>query len=173
MVGAYLAYYSERQVDGRPEQFCNLGAWCVLDGHRHQGIRLLTRLLAQKGYHFTDFSPSGNVVPLNRRLKFTDLDTTTTLVPNVPLPRRRGDARVTASPDALLDTLSGEELALYRDHQHAAAAKHLVVSTPARALLRRVPSRLPQASPSVRLDPARQQPGALPRPPQGRSAATC
>lgn len=130
VVGAYLAYYSERPVDGHPEQFCNLGAWCVLDGHRHQGIRLLTRLLGQKGYHFTDFSPSGNVVPLNRRLKFTDLDTTTTLVPNVPLPRRRGDMRVTARPDALLDTLSGEELVLYRDHQHAAAAKHLLVSTP-------------------------------------------
>ena len=130
VVGAYLAYYSERPVDGLPEQFCNLGAWCVLDGHRHQGMRLLTRLLGQKGYHFTDFSPSGNVVPLNRRLKFTDLDTTTALVPNVPLPRRRGDMRVTARPDALLDTLSGEELALYRDHQPAAAAKHLLVSTP-------------------------------------------
>lgn len=130
VVGAYLAYYSERPVDGLPEQFCNLGAWCVLDGHRHQGLRLLTRLLGQKGYHFTDFSPSGNVVPLNRRLKFTDLDTTTALVPNVPLPHRRGDVRVTARPDALLDTLSGEELALYRDHQHAAAAKHLLVSTP-------------------------------------------
>jgi hypothetical protein len=130
VVGAYLAYYSERPIDGLPEQFCNLGAWCVLDGHRHQGVRLLTRLLGQKGYHFTDFSPSGNVVPLNRRLKFTDLDTTTALVPNVPLPRRRGDMRVTARPDALLDTLSGEELALFRDHQHAAAAKHLLVSTP-------------------------------------------
>jgi hypothetical protein len=130
VVGAYLAYYSERPVDGLSEQFCNLGAWCVIDGHRHLGIRLLSRLLGQKGYHFTDFSPSGNVVPLNRRLKFTDLDTTTTLVPNVPLPRRRGDMRVTARPDALLDTLSGEELALYRDHQHAAAAKHLLVSTP-------------------------------------------
>jgi len=130
VVGAYLAYYSERPVDGIPEQFCNLGAWCVLDGHRHQGIRLLTRLLDQKGYHFTDFSPSGNVVPLNRRLKFTDLDTTTTLVPNVPLPRRRGDMRLTARPDALLETLSGEELTIYRDHKQAAAAKHLLVSTP-------------------------------------------
>ncbi len=99
------------------------GRGASLTGHRHQGIRLLTRLLGQKGYHFTDFSPSGNVVPLNRRLKFTDLDTTTTLVPNVPLPRRRGDMRVTARPDALL-TRSLAELALYRNHQHAAAAKH-------------------------------------------------
>jgi hypothetical protein len=30
VVGAYLAIYSERLVDGRLEKFCNLGAWCVL-----------------------------------------------------------------------------------------------------------------------------------------------
>lgn len=130
VVGAYLAYYSQQQVNGRPEKFCNLGAWCVLDGYRHQGTRLLTRLLAQEGYHFTDFSPSGNVVELNRRLKFVDLDTTTELVPNAPLPTRRGAARVTSDPDALLETLTSGELTLYRDHRRAAAAKHLLVSTP-------------------------------------------
>jgi hypothetical protein len=34
VVGAYLAFYSDRTLDGRPERFCNLGAWCVLPGHR-------------------------------------------------------------------------------------------------------------------------------------------
>lgn len=130
VVGAYLAYYSEREVAGRPERFCNLGAWCVLDGYRHQGTRLLTRLLGQKGYHFTDFSPSGNVVPLNRRLKFVDLDTTTQLVPNIPAPRRPGGVRVTSDPEALEATLTGADLTLYLDHRPAAAARHLLVTTP-------------------------------------------
>ena len=40
----------------------------------------------QDGYHFTDLSPSGNVVALNRRLGFTQLDTATALVPNLPWP---------------------------------------------------------------------------------------
>lgn len=130
VVGAYLAYYSEQPVAGRPERFCNLGAWCVLQGHRHQGARLLTRLLAQEGYHFTDFSPSGNVVELNRRLRFVDLDTTTELLVNAPLSTRRGATSVTGDPDALLATLTPDELALYRDHRGASAAKHLVVRTP-------------------------------------------
>ena len=94
------------EVDGRTEQFCNLGAWCVLESHRHQGLRLLTTLLKQKGYHFTDFSPSGNVVPLNRRLKFTDLDTTTALIPNLPLPPGWGGVRISERPDVLLARLS-------------------------------------------------------------------
>lgn len=130
VVGAYLAYYSQQQANGRPEKFCNLGAWCVLDGHRHQGTRLLTRLLAQEGYHFTDFSPSGNVIELNRRLKFVDLDTTTELIANTPLTSRRRSARVSGDPDALLETLTAGERALYHDHRRAAAAKHLVVTTP-------------------------------------------
>jgi hypothetical protein len=130
VVGAYLAYYSLQQVSGRRERFCNLGAWCVRDGYRHHGARLLTRLLAQEGYHFTDFSPSGNVVELNRRLKFVDLDTTTELLVNAPVPTRPGAVRVTGDPEALLATLTADELEIYRDHRRAAAARHLVVSTP-------------------------------------------
>jgi hypothetical protein len=131
VVGAYLAYYSERELAGRTRFVCNLGAWCVLDSHRHQGLRLLTTLLKQKDHDdvvFTDFSPSGNVVPLNRRLRFTELDTTTALVPHLPLPPRRG-VRVTADPDALLDRLTEDELRLYLDHRDTAAARHLLLST--------------------------------------------
>ena len=130
VVGAYLAYYSDRPVDGRVEKFCNLGAWCVLESHRHQGLRLLTTLLKQKGYHFTDFSPSGSVVPLNRRLKFTDLDTTTALIPNLPLPPGRGGVRVIGDPDVVRATLSDDEMEVYLDHRDAAAAQHLVITSP-------------------------------------------
>ncbi|MDH2414831.1 hypothetical protein [Nocardioides sp. CER19] len=129
VVGAYLAYYSEREIAGRSLRVCNLGAWCVLDSHRHQGLRLLTTLLKQKGYAFTDFSPSGNVVPLNRRLKFVDLDTTTALLPNIPAPPRRG-VKVTSNPEALLERLTDQERRVYLDHRDTAAARHLLLATP-------------------------------------------
>ena len=127
VVGAYLAYYSVRTIDGRDEPFCNLGAWCVLESHRPQGLRLLRALLAQKGYHFTDLSPSGNVIPLNRRLKFQELDTTTALVPNLPWPTVPGSCRISADNDVLAATLTGRDLEIYRDHRTAAAARHLVL----------------------------------------------
>ena len=53
VVGALLAFYSERLVAGRVEQFCNMGAWCVLPAYRSHSIRLLIAMLAQEGYHFT------------------------------------------------------------------------------------------------------------------------
>jgi hypothetical protein len=128
VVGVYLAFYSTRQIDGRTERFCNLGAWCVLPGQRLHSVKLLKALLAQDGYHFTDLSPSGNVVPLNTRLKFRFLDTTTALMPNLPWPSLPGRYRISSDPAVLEATLTGPELRLYRDHARTRAAHHIVLS---------------------------------------------
>jgi len=127
VVGAYLAFYSERRVNGRPERFCNLGAWCVLDDYRAHGLRLLRALLAQPGYHFTDLSPSGNVIGINTRLKFRFLDTATALVPNLPWPSWPGRGRISDDPALIRRTLTGEELRRYEDHANAAAVRHLIL----------------------------------------------
>jgi hypothetical protein len=126
VVGAYLAFYSERLVDGEPRRRCNLAAWCVLEEHRAHGVRLARAMLRQRDYDFVDLSPSGNVVSLNERLGFTSLDTATALVPNLPLPLRRG-VRVLTAPHDIEAALTGDDLRVYRDHRAAAAALHFVV----------------------------------------------
>ncbi len=126
LVGVHLAFYSRRSVDGEPEDFCNLGAWCVLEPYRSQGIRMLRALLAQPGYSFTDLSPSGAVVPLNRRLRFRSLDTDTVLIPARPLPWPRR-TRVIDDPDTIGAGLTGSDKAIFEDHRHAAAARHLLL----------------------------------------------
>jgi hypothetical protein len=128
VVGVHLAFYSTRIIDGEPTRICNLAAWCVAETHRQHGLRLLRALLRQEGYHFTDFSPSGNVVPLNLRLRFQVLDTATALVPNLPWPIRRRGVRILTSPTEIARTLDGAELEIYRDHAKAVAARHLVVT---------------------------------------------
>jgi hypothetical protein len=127
VVGVYLAFYSVRVLDGRPERFCNLGAWCVLPGYRLHSLRLLNALLAQRGYHFTDLSPSGNTVPVNTRMKFQFFDTTTALTPNLPWPSHRKGDVVTADREEIERRLSGRDLDIYRDHASTAAAHHLLL----------------------------------------------
>ena len=127
IVGAYVAYYSQREVGGRVLDVCNLGAWCVLEEHRFSGLRLLKALLAQPGYHFTDLSPSGNVIALNERLGFTSLDVTTAMSLNLPWPPWRGRARVTSDPDVIESTVNGRDRQIYLDHRETAAARHAVV----------------------------------------------
>ncbi|HEY7224957.1 MAG TPA: hypothetical protein VH561_15390 [Micromonosporaceae bacterium] len=133
VVGAYLAFYSSRLIDGAVERFCNLGAWCVLPPYRFSGLRLLKALLDQPGYHFTDLSPSGSVVPLNQRLGFAFLETETALAPNLPWPTLPGGPRVSSDPRVIEASLSGEDLRRYRDHVGTAAARHLVVTDAAAA----------------------------------------
>ena len=128
VVGAYLAFYSERPVDGRNQRFCNLAAWCVLPEYRLHALKLLTSLLKQPGYHFVDLSPSGNVVPINERLKLRHLDTTTALMPNLPWPSLPGRYRISSKPSVIERLLTGPELQIYRDHRHARAANHVVMS---------------------------------------------
>jgi hypothetical protein len=127
VVGAYLAFYSEREIRGRTERFCNLAAWCVREDHRADGVRLLRALLRQRGYHFTDLSPSGNVVAINERLRFTRLDTTTALVPNSRWPRGSRGARIVSDPAEVGSLLSGRDLEVFRDHQDAVAARQFLV----------------------------------------------
>jgi hypothetical protein len=128
VVGAHLAFYSERDLGDGPERICNLGAWCVLPEHRFHSLRLLRALLAQEGYSFTDLSPSGNVIALNSRLGFETLDTTTRLVPNLPWPGRPGRPAIIADPEVIESTLTGHDLQLYRDHADLDAARHLLLS---------------------------------------------
>jgi hypothetical protein len=127
VVGAHLALYADRTIAGATERFCNLGAWCVLEGYRFHALRLLKALLAQDGYHFTDFSPSGNVVGLNARLGFKHLDNTTTVVPNLPWPSLPLRDTITADPERIERALEGDELVRYRDHAKAVAARHLLL----------------------------------------------
>lgn len=125
VVGANLAFYSERIIRGETERICNLGAWCVLEGHRLHALRLVKAILGQSGYHFTDLSPSGSVPKLNEKLGFAYLDTTTAIVPNLPWP---GRAKVSSNSQTIERALTGHDLQVYKDHKNLAAARHLVAT---------------------------------------------
>ena len=163
VVGVQLAFYSERLIEGRHERFCNLGAWCVLPDYRFHGLRLLKSALDQEGYHFTDLSPSGNVVDINSRLDFRFLDTSTFLVPNLPWPGT-GGATISSDPGVIERALEGHDLQLYRDHATAGAARHLVLIEGADSCYVVFRKDRVEAAARVRDRAPRRQPGPLPRP---------
>lgn len=127
IVGAHLAFYSERPVAGRVERFCDLGTWYVLPEFRFHSIRLIKAILVQDGYHFTALTPSDKVAPIHARLGLRPLDTSATLIPNLPWPTSPGRTTISADPDVIESRLAGAELELYRDHAQALAARHIVL----------------------------------------------
>ena len=121
VVGAYLAIYADREIGGRTERFCNLAAWSVVEEHRVHSLRLLRAILKQRDYHMTDFSPSGNVVPLNERLGFSFLDNTTALVPCLPTLGASDTISVIADDAELAEVLTGDERRIHLDHRGTVA----------------------------------------------------
>ena len=127
VVGAYLAIYSERRIEGRIESICNLAAWSVVEEERVHSVRLLRALLRQKQYHFTDLSPSGSVVEINEQLGFSSLDNRTELIPCLPIPPLPGRprARILTGSAEIERALSDEERQIHLDHRDTAV--HQVV----------------------------------------------
>jgi hypothetical protein len=127
IVGAYLALYSERVIDGRKHSICNLGLWCVAQEHRAHGLRLLRSLLRQRGYTFTDLTPNQNVVALNARVGFVELDTTTAVVANMPWPILSRNVRVVDAPNYIDGLLAERDRTIYRDHAATAVRQVVLV----------------------------------------------
>lgn len=126
VVGANLAFYSSREVDGSVEQVCNLAALCVREDLRAHTVRLVRALLKQREYSFTDLSPSGNVVAMDERLGFLRLDTTTTARPNLP-GRKPHDIAIISDHDQIERALSDRDLRIFQDHRQCEAARHVVI----------------------------------------------
>jgi hypothetical protein len=128
VVGTLLAVYSERLVAGRVERFCNMGSWCVLPEYRSRSISLLNAIMAQPGYdHFTVLSPGDGPQEVLEWLKFRRLETSAAIVPNLPWPTLPGRTRVSTDPAVIENTLTADDLDLYRDHVRALAAHHVVL----------------------------------------------
>jgi hypothetical protein len=125
VVGAYAAVYSSRGDGDDAVDVCNLAAFCVLEEYRPHSLLLIRALLRQRGFLFTDLSPSGNVPAMNERLGFRRLDTSTRVVANLPHLVR--GAQVSDDPAVIEATLSGVALEVFRDHRGAPASRHLLV----------------------------------------------
>lgn len=114
VVGGIGALYAERVIRGQRERFCNVTSWCVVDSHRKYSMQLAMSLVAQPGYHYTDFSPTRVVAGSLQFLKFRPLDVDVAVIANLPLPFSRG--HVLSEPRAVETLLGAEQQAVWRDH---------------------------------------------------------
>lgn len=131
VVGGIGAIYAERMVRGRPERFCNITSWCVLDAFRTQSGRLAMAVVSQPGFHFTDLTPTHVVSKTLQFLKFKPMDERHVVWPNVPWPfARLAGVRVIAHPDRIGEVLAPEDTKVYRDHRQFSWLRHIAVGRP-------------------------------------------
>lgn len=128
IVGGIGAIYALRTLHGKPERFCNITSWCVLDAYRAQSMRLAMALVSQEGFHFTDLTPTDVVAKSLQFLKFKPLNGARTVIPNTPafLP----GVRVMSDPQAMGAVLPPEVRQVYSDHARFPWLYHVAVGKP-------------------------------------------
>ena len=149
LVGGIGAIYAERPLAGRRERVCNITGWCVLESHRAQSMRLAMAVTSQKGWHFTDLSPTKVVGSMLQFLKFQPLDERQAVLLNLPGLPGLG-ARVLHRGADIKAALQGDALQVWRDHAGFPWLQHVLVGRPGRwchvIYKRRSFKRLPTAS---------------------------
>lgn len=130
VVGGIGALYANRTICGKPEKFCNITSWCVLDAYRQQSMKLAMAVISQPGFTFTDFSPTKVVADTLKFFKFKEIDEREAVMLNVPgVPLTGG--RVLHRPEDIQAALTGDDLTIYRDHAKFPWLHHVVVGRPA------------------------------------------
>ena len=131
IVGGIGAIYAQRLIRGRPERFCNITSWCVLEAFRAQSMRLAMAVVSQPGFHFTDLTPTEVVSKMLQFLKFKPMNERQAVWPNVPWPfARLGGVRVVTAPDAIERALSPADAKVFRDHRHLTWLRHVALGRP-------------------------------------------
>jgi len=112
----FLGYiFSERQINGRTEQFCNMTTWDVEEKFRSESLSLLYPILRMDGVTITNFSASKTVNIILKKLGFKLLDSVAKLVyPNPFLSRNKCEVVLDNSKIEAL--LNGPELRIFKDH---------------------------------------------------------
>ena len=131
IVGGIGAIYAQRLINGKPEKFCNITSWCVLDQYRSQSMRLAIAVTSQPGFHFTDLTPTEVVSKTLQFLKFKPMNERQAVFPNFPWPfSLLAGVHVITDPDEIEQVLSSEERKAYMDHGHLSWLNHLAVGRP-------------------------------------------
>jgi hypothetical protein len=128
IVGGIGAIYAERQVRGRPESFCNITSWCVLDSHRKFSMQLAMAVIGQPGYHFTDFSPTKVVGGALKFLNFKPIDEAVAVILNFPALPFPG--KVVSKAGEIGLALEGRAKDVWQDHTGFPWLTHVLVGEP-------------------------------------------
>ena len=127
IAGFVGAIYSNRQVEGRMERFCNLTSWCVLESHRNHSMKLIAACHRDREQTYTNFSARPVVQKINEALKYQMLGRWKLFLPPLAaLTTLGGPApRVVTGVDAIAPRLHPEHARLLEDHA-ATQCSHLL-----------------------------------------------
>lgn len=129
IVGVFMAIYSQRQIRGQMESFCNPNSWVVEKPYRTHSKKLLDALLNQQGFHFFITTPNPIVVALFKRKKFRFMGDQTFLIPNIPWLKGR-NIQILSDISEIEKVLEPNANQIMKDHKEIPWLIHRAIGKP-------------------------------------------
>ncbi len=119
IVGFIGLIFSEREIEGKTEPFCNITSWIVKEQYRNQSLPLVLKVLKLKNHTLTDLSPTNVVVSVLKRFGFKDLDSEVKILLPWGISGRRclANVEITGDEGLIKEALKDNDLKLFHDHK--------------------------------------------------------
>lgn len=114
-VGFLGLIFSQRDIRGVQEKFCDLAAWIVKEEHRSSSLALLFPLLKEKDLTITTFTASNRVIAVLKKLGFKEIETGLHFI--LPVPSLKPSIKVIFDLDRIEGSLTGQPSRIFKDHR--------------------------------------------------------
>ena len=131
IVGVLGMIFSKRIIDEKEYKFCNLHNWQVKEKYRGRSLLLMKPVLNLNDYTVTDFTPTGRVCTISKKLGFKELDSTLRIFFPKYLSNnisRSNEFQIITDEETIKAALKNEHLRIFCDHQSYGCAHMLVRS---------------------------------------------
>jgi len=128
-VGFIGLIFSEREIDGATEKFCNISSWIVDVEYRSVNHLLLLPLLKLKTHTLTNFSPTAEVHKILSKMGFRDFSTQRRVIYPIPaLKTFSSKCRLVTDRDEISNELQSVNKKIFDDHSQF-NCHHLLMKT--------------------------------------------
>jgi len=113
-IGYLGTLFSNREINGRMEKFCNLNCWIVKEEFRTEGLPLLFHILRMKDVTVTNFT-GGRVMSILTKFGFKPIDTTLKIL--LPVPALSDGCELIFDQSRIAALLDTHDRRVFDDHR--------------------------------------------------------
>lgn len=117
IVGFVGCIFSNRTIAGRRERICNLTSLVVAEPWRRHSLSFVVSALRMPDVTITDLTPTPAVAAILKRIGFTELERSVTVLLPVPGGSGRSRTPIVDDPAALAAVLASEDTRAINDHR--------------------------------------------------------
>ena len=131
IVGVIGMIFSKRIIDGKENKFCNLHNWHVKEKYRGRSLQLMKPVLNLTDYTVTDFTPTGRVCSISKKLGFKELDSTLRIFFPIYISSntsRSNEFQIITDDENIEEALKNEHSKIFRDHKDYGCSHMLIRS---------------------------------------------